>query len=582
MKKHRIRTVVVLAALAMVLASESEAHAAQPADLPEMLPQDTVIYIRLTALHGHWQDMLNSPLAKRIQSSPIAEIADGIGEMKQGIAAFEADTGINVEAALSALFGNDMVLAMFADESGVLITRSANVEDLRLTVDTIMATFADAGAIQEEKHVSYRGVDIHSLQLIKPEAPDVPPKETHYAIAEDTLIASRDLETVKRVIDVAQQKQPSLAAKPEFREAAKHFSSTAVGRAYFDTDRMVQVFDLEAGLNATMRNPFMHLVNMSIQEALPMTRYFAANVALDKDRMTIRSTLAYDEKKLQPEMRVLRPAPNTTLDIMDLVPEASVFGVGNRVNKAALWHFILNSLRTKNPLLAHLLDTGGRKVGQCVGGMDFERDVLTQIGEQAALIISPGDEKTVPALTLVIELSNGDAFPVAIRTLMGVAAAADEGEAEKTGETTHHVFKRTNYKGTDVGTLILKEPEHKDKFELTVLTLDRYLVLSTMPYAAKAVVDRYKQRKPYRQSANIPGTPATEGYVDMKLVVALLDRYGEFLVAEEVRKGKAPDVAASDFAKGVFLLGCFDRIEFVVGHAQDRVNREVLIHFAKK
>lgn len=582
MKMHRTLMALVVIAVAVHTTPTSCAWAAQPVDLAEMLPDDTIIVVRATELHKHWQQMVNSPVGRKIRTSTLPEIAEGIQDFELGIKRIEVEAGVNVEEMFKAFLGHDMMLAMLEDESGLFLTRSADPDQLRLCCDEIGALEQEIGNIHEEHTVSYHGIEITSAQVIEPQAPGMPPKERHHALMDDALIGSRSLETLKRVIDVFQRRRPSLASTAEYQEAAKHFTKGALGHAYFNTDRIAEVLDLESLLNGRLRNPLMRLWGQEIRDVLPMTRYLVANLAVNKDRMIVSTKLAYDEEKVPPEMQALRPTPNSTLDILDLVPESSVFAVGNRVNKLAFWRFTIDSVRKTNPLLAKLLGRRARQVGNSVGGMNFERDILSKIGDQAALVVSPGDDNTVPAVTLVVELSDGKAIPDALRIWLGSLATISQLDAEKKKQEPKAIFTRSRYKEIEVATLVLTEPKFQGKFSPTLLVLDRFMIVSSLPCAAHAIVDRYREQQSYQPGTSIGGTPATRGHVNMELVVTLLRRHREFLVQEDVRKGKTRQEAETGQDKGAFLLGCLDRIDFAATHSPGYVNREFLIRFAQQ
>ena len=121
--------------------------------------------------------------------------------------------------------------------------------------------------------------------------------------------------------------------------------------------------------------------------------------------------------------------------------------------------------------------------------MDFETQFLPQLGDQSAVIVLPAPENHPPALAVMIELNNGQTLPTALRTLVGSLAMMNQLDAEKKGIEPVIALQNQTYKDVGLMTLNLRDPKLKGKLNPTLFTRGRFLVISTTPESAKALIE---------------------------------------------------------------------------------------------
>jgi len=550
-------------------------------DLAEVLPADALAVVRVTGLHAQWQSFRNSEAFAALEAGPIPEIGNGIRRARDEIAGFEAAAAVNLEQCLSAIFGADVALALFPDQAVVFVARTADLENLRLAIDTIRGIERDEGRLIGETSHSYQGAEIISAQIIKRDLPGAPPSNRHHAIIGDLLVVSEQLDVVRRTLDVVKGEQPSLATSPEYRAAAGFMRPTALVRAYFDTDRILAGRDLEALFNGGMQNPVIRMLARRMHQILPATRFAAGDLTVDDEGVRLRYTILYDEEQLPPSLRALFPAKAAPLDITNLVPQSAVIAFANRVNKRALWHYVLESLAEANPQLADEAALQFAQVGMMCGGMDFERDLLPQLGDQAAVIVMPGSEKSPPAMSIAIELNDLQSIPIALKTIAGTAATTARMQAQKTGVEPQIALSRTNYATTDLTTLVLKDKKFAGRLEPTVFVSSRFMVLSSSLHAAHAILDALKQSPPDDAGSQTRGTIVSKGYLNVTGLCGMIARHRELLILHAQKDGKTAEKATHDIAALLFLAGFLERVDLQMSHARGRIERTLHIRFRR-
>ena len=556
------------------------AAATAAGDLAETLPPDAIAVLRVTGLHEQWKAFRNSDAFTRLEGGPIPDIGDGIRKARENISQFEIDTALDIEQCLSSIFGTDMLLAIFADQTAAFVARTDDLQSLHLGIDTILAIEREEGKLVSMASEFYRDVEIHSSRLNKPNKPGAPMTDRCHAVVGDLLIVSEELSVVRRVLDVVKSNQPSVAASPEYREAAKLMSSNALVRAYFDMDRISEMLDLETLLDGNIRNPFIKVLAVRMKRILPATRYVVGGLTASDGLMRLRCNIIYDEQKLAPSLRTLFSFDQAELDIMNLAPRSAAFALAHRVNKLALWHYLLASIAESSPQLAADIALQVEQIGSMFGAMEFESELLPQIGEQTALVLTPGSGQNPPALSIVIELNDTQSIPLALKTMAGSFAKVAQVEAEKKGVEPAALLRRANYAGTDLFTLVLNDEKLAGKVNPTLFVYDRFMVVSTSPYAAQAMLDARKNLPAGKLAASrATGTLVSRGRVNPSAVRGMIRRHRDFLIGEALKDGKTRAKAAGDIAALLFLSGFLESVDFEVSHSPGRIERIVEIRF---
>ena len=565
----RNSTILALLLAAVVIAPPASAAVA---DLAESTPADAIAFVRVKGLHAAWKRFVNSPAWRRIEQAPIPDIADGIRKAREGIRQFELESGVNVEESLSAIFGTDILLALLPDKTALFLARTSDTAQLRLAVDTIVAIERDEGKIVSETNEYYAGVEIRSAVMADPNAPGAAEKKRHHAIVDDLLIVSRDFDAIRRAIDVVKGKSAALASSAEYRQAQKHLRGAALVQVYVDTDRVAQAQDWDALLDGRLQNPLVRILVRRAKQILPVTRYAVADLVAGAEHAEFRSTLIYDETRLPPSVKALLPAAGAPLDVMRLAPPSAVLAFGHQVNKAALWRYILESVRETHPGIADLIAARATQIGPMFGGMDFETELLAQIGDQTAVIVTPAPADAPPGVSVVIEMRNGLVIPMALRTMAGSAAVIARIEAQKAGTAPKVGMRRSTYKGVNLTTLELYEKELGGKLNPTMFVTDKFMVVSSTPETARTILNA-GMRAPAEPLGN--ATVIGKGYLDVVGLREIVRQHKGFLVREGLKEGKTEDKARKDIEAIEFLLGFLDRVDARAEHVPGRITRTV-------
>jgi len=567
----------ILPAVFVILCLAWNAHAAD--DLLRAVPRDAVVVARVRNLHALWNKFYESAAFNRIENAPITELRQGIARARDEIAAFEQQTGLNVELGLASIFGTDAALVMFPDKTGAFIARSADPDRMVQAVGMIETIERGEGKYVEEHVVFYKDVEISSFRIQKPLAPVETARNRSHAIAGDVLIVSESPDAVRRVIDVVQAGAPPLAEAEEYAMAMKQVRPDAFATLYLDTDRLATVEDIEGFLAGKLKNPAAKLLLARAKSILAVTRYVVSEIATQPDGLVMDYTIVYDEEAAKEGYGDLFPAEGAPLDIVRLAPSDAVFFLANQCDKTALWKRIVEMTTDTMPEAAEDIRTGADQLAQMVGNLYFETELLGQLGDQAALIVlaGPGPDDP-PAAALALEMKPGATLPVSLRAVIGFAAGVARAEADKEGTEATVDAERWTYRNTNLDTLILKEPKLKGKLNPTLFAKDKFLVVATTPDCARAVLDAYaaEEVKP----ATAEGLTTTgQARLNVPAIAALIEKHRAFLVAEAVKDGKTVEKAENDLIALRFLLGFLRRIELRGVYAPGRFTRAMEVLF---
>ena len=571
----------VLVALSLAGASDVKA-APRPAggELEHLLPGDTAAVIHVTGLHDFWDELAQSAIRNKIEHADIPEIAQQFAKAQRDIADFELQTGISIKNTLSAILGKDCLIALLPDGDGVFVARSTDSNELRLAVDTILAIERNDGKITDEKTEAYHGVEIHSMVVSDPAKPGQPPKPRNHAVIGDLLIVSESRDVVAKVIDTRQRRVASLAKSPDYLEAKKLMVPGALATVYVNTGRIAETGILEKLGNDQLKNPFVQAWHVRIKHHLTMTRHLVINFITSKTAWEVRSDFTFDESKTPATLKALMPPKGASLDVAGLLPANTVASISNRVNKTALWRYLVQVLQEANPAIAAQATSSAQQIGTMFGAMDFEKELLPQIGDQLSVFVTPGGPNDPPALSLAVELADGRMIPQTIRTWAGSAATVNRMEAQKKNQPQAFSIKRTDYHNVNLTTLEIHKPPFAGKISPTLCVVGRFMVISSSADAARAVVDAFAKARPKVRTASQGETTFTRGCLDVRRLSAMIGKHKVFLIRQAVKDGKPQETAIKDLRNLDYLLSFFDSVQFSAAYVPGRVIRTCTIKLA--
>ena len=549
----------------------------------KLLPDQPLAVVRATGLGDEWQIIKNSDFAKRFQETAPPDIANGLQNIRNMIAQLQVNSGIDAEEVLKDVFGNDCLAAFYGKGDGVFIAISPMPMRLKDAADKIVTLERAWGRIQAENAQTYKLVEIRQTTFV-PRRPDDPPFTRYHCFLDNAIVVSSNLDTIKKVIDISANKART-TGPTEMAEAFAAMDNDAVLRGYVDTDTLSQKVDIEAALNGKLRHPFARFVVGEVKGLLPLIKYVAVTATPKANALEVKHSIVYDEQKCPDRLKALLPKAGSTLDILQLAPEASAFCLGHQVSKAALWQEIMWNVNEYSPERAQRVQAQAQGVAGMIGGMTFDQ-LVGKLGDQAGIFVTSADAPdAVPAISVVLEIKEGQDIATAFRTLAGTAAGFAQMEAGKTGAPPKAVLAQETWHDVPFTILKLTEEKFGGHLNLTLFVLDNMLVISSNTDAARMIVDRHAAGKQdLKKTLGLPaftGTPGCTGTIDLKRVSQTVLRHKLFLINEDVRKGKPQDRAEKDIANLSFLLGLADGVTFYSTHTPSRIDNVWQLRFPK-
>lgn len=568
------RTVALIAALFL-----SSVAAAQ-ADLTAAMPADTVAYVRVTGLREQWTRFFQSATWKRIETSNLPDIARGVKQAKDGIAAFEAQMNIKLEEHFAAVLGTDAAALILADGNYVVLIRTTDLPKLRNTHEFFNNILRQQGRLVRENTERFEGVDIYTGDLVTPNKPDAAPSGRHHAVDGDLFMLSGDLETLRKVILTLKGKRPALDAAPKHAKAAELFRKDAVLRAWADGEQFVQCGLADKLRPAFGRKPVSPLIFDLFKSNAAATPFLVADVT-GGDRFDLRVVRMLDAARLPDIPGKLLPAPDARIDVVNAIPADAAFSFVQQVNKAALWNAIVGCIATIDPNDAETCRLRARQVATALGGLDLDKELLPVIGDQTALIGLPGGEKDPPALALVIEIKDMQRLPTALRTLTGAAVVVAQVEAEKARKRNPQAkalapaaVERSTYRDVGLMTVTLANPKLTQFLNPTLFAYNGRLVVATSTDAARKVLDALAT--PSTRPALEPGACGALS-IDATALLRTFTQFRPMLLQNAIAEGKTEAIANKDLNGLQFVLSLFESVEGKVVRRADRLDASLVI-----
>jgi len=212
--------------------------------------------------------------------------------------------------------------------------------------------------------------------------------------------------------------------------------------------------------------------------------------------------------------------------------------------------------------------------------MDFEKEFLAQIGDQLAVFVTPGAGDMPPALTLVIELADGELIPNSVRTQAGFLEFINWAERRKLRKAPDFSITRHKRGAVDYTTAEINSGPVAGRITPTMCVVGRFMILSTSADAARAAAEAFHNQQAPAPSGT--GGVFSRGDIDMDALAALLRKHREFLVQQAVKKGTPEQKARTDWRNVEYLLSFFKSIESRASSVPGRIDRVLRVNFATR
>jgi len=217
--------------------------------------------------------------AKRIEISDEVKKPTGLRELKQAVAFYQGRTGTDWKTAVDKLFGGGATLAVYPDESVLLVVDSLDAKLLEETRDffTLIAK-GEAEKVGDGERISsgeYRGVTGWTFG----------PKEAH-AVIGNRLVLTNDVERLKSVVDLREDGGSSLAAQAEFKTAKQAAGPDADVVVMVNMAMLNQHPPVQQALAGT-ENPFGSLLLAGVAESLRSSNVVTVGLDVSAGEVTV-------------------------------------------------------------------------------------------------------------------------------------------------------------------------------------------------------------------------------------------------------------------------------------------------------
>jgi len=559
--------------LAVLLILIGMAAPAAADGISDLLPGDPVVVVRATGLAEAWDALKASNAADRLERLAPPGLAGELQNARTGIAQFEEMFTLSVERTILDIFGKDCAVALYLGREepleleGVFVAQGESDISIISATNSWLNTERALGKVADENTLDRNGVQVHLTSLVDPNDADAAPVERYHCFVGNLLIVSRSLDLLAKVAANAKADAPA-GGPEELAEALAIMPKDALVRAYADVDRFAKSVDLRELLDGKLQNPAVRTIVGRISNVLPLIKHIAFSLAAIEGGIQVRESIIYDEAAVSPELRALLPPEDAPLSVLQLAPANAVVAAGHQVNKKAVWNLAVSILEEANPGISKQIEARTRGAAAVLGAPDLA-GVLEQVGDQVGVFVTPAEgDGSVPALTIAVEMNNAITIPTAVRSLAGAAVLA-ESQKPNPKVTLEHL----TYKGVACSVFRINEPELAGKLAPTFGVMDNWMILSTNTAGACSVIDQARTLAAPFELPGEPGTLMALGKLDSTRLAKMVLRFKDFLIREDVKKGKTPQKAEEDWDNLVFLLGFIDSAVFYTTHLPGRIDR---------
>ena len=189
------------AVLAIVIVASCPALAAD--ELSGLLPADPLAVVRVTGLAEVWDIVKASHAMHRVEEDSPPQIIVGYENARNGLASFQEMFTFNLEKTVKDLIGSDCALAVYEDNKAVFISVGEDKTELAAAANFVVTLERNFGRVQNEETLTYEGVDVIRMSLVRPNKPGMPAKERYHCFINNALVLSEDLDMLKKVVDLS-------------------------------------------------------------------------------------------------------------------------------------------------------------------------------------------------------------------------------------------------------------------------------------------------------------------------------------------------------------------------------------------
>jgi hypothetical protein len=278
--------------VALLLAAVATVNVSAADEMPpasEWMPGGALVAIEISGVGDLLDLALSDEMIDTIYATPGMQQqieSGGLAQFKMIVGYFEANLGTDWKTAARTLLGGGATLAVYPDESVLLVvdgTDAELLEKLREFSTTVAkGEAAKKGNVDDIKSGDYRGVTGWTFG----------PKEAHSVIG-SRLIVANQVDRLKTAIDLREDGGNSLADQAEFKAAKSAAGPKADGFLMVNMGVLKQVPDVQKGLD-NFGNPVGSLLLAGVADS--MRSASVVTLALDVEGDTVSLAAVSDGK----------------------------------------------------------------------------------------------------------------------------------------------------------------------------------------------------------------------------------------------------------------------------------------------
>lgn len=236
--------IVTLISLNILILADSSAVAAK---VEELIPNESIVYLRLRNLEDVWWAIEESDNWKQVFAQP--SLKSRIDGITQGMRMVRLLLGTDLQSLLE-IFGYQVAFTVFPGASepmvGVVINTGGAMREVERIMDILIQMVENNERNRVEvndgvyRKIEYRAVEIDSLSLT-------------YGFVDDLLVVGVHPGSFQELIDTYRQQRESIRANRQFRRIQKKYGDGQVF-AYIDMDGALPL--ITARMNARKQHDF--------------------------------------------------------------------------------------------------------------------------------------------------------------------------------------------------------------------------------------------------------------------------------------------------------------------------------------
>ena len=374
----------------------AQSPATSPTDqILRLVPGDMAFCLIVEDVAGHYQQLLSSPLRRRVAEQPAVQEWQARPEFKKLLAirsVLPFHFGIALDQLRDDILGQSVVLAFRpADgagqrEAGIVFCCAKNQETLASLIEFLSGPPKDRDKVQRE----HRGV----RYLQRPRGRG----GVDYLLQIGAVGVITDKEpAIRAVIDTSLDGK-GLAADPTIQQMRHALPKGCLMQALFRP----RSFDDALARSAPTGSHSDAFVAQFMLRHWQALRWMAFTVRCEQ-ALHVGWHLDFDEDHLPPESRTWMERTSGNSNFWDNVASNAFAVIAGRCDFLSLTAFIAQLIAAENDKDARMV---AEIFTQLLAGFDIQKDLLPRLGPEVGLVVRPQPDKLIPILTAAVQLQD--------------------------------------------------------------------------------------------------------------------------------------------------------------------------------